>query len=424
MRIKQSFCCLAFVSLAFASSLSSLRGPIESGAFASGSGIQPKSAAVSGAVDGQRVPKVLELSGSAYERGLKHGKELRPEITRMVELWKKDLQAQTKEAPDSLLRKFSAETNFVPAIKKWTPELLDEIKGIAEGSGQPYPTMLAYQLIDELWVYIDKGSEHHCSSLGVIRSGTHPAFVAQNMDLENFRDGSQVVLHITENPPQPEQFVFTSAGVIATNGMNNRKIAIACNTLMELSAAPEGLPVACVVRGVLAKTRGADVLEFVKTIKHASGQNYIIGVGDRVYDFEASANKVVEFRPVADGSVVYHTNHPLANDDWKPWHANKKQALKPEELNQDNSHVRLSALTSRLRKPASAIDEPVVKETLQSRDSKEHPICRTPADGMFFSFGATIMALSDEPYFQVTMGPPDRNKFLRLDFRSLGTASR
>jgi isopenicillin-N N-acyltransferase-like protein len=107
--------------------------------------------------NGERVPKVLQLSGSAYERGLQHGKELRQEIARIVGLWKKDLQMQTKTDPDALLQKFLAETNFVPAIKKWTPELLDEIRGIAEGSGQPYPTILAHQLADEIWVYIDKG---------------------------------------------------------------------------------------------------------------------------------------------------------------------------------------------------------------------------------------------------------------------------
>lgn len=139
-------------------------------------------------------------------------------------------------------------------------------------------------------------------------------------------------------------------------------------------------------------------------------------MGDRVYDFEPSANKVVEFRPVADGSVVYHTNHPLANDDWKPWHAVMKQAMKAEEMNHGNSGVRLSSLAARLRRPASAIDEQVIKETLQSKDSTEYPICRPLAQSGAFSFGATIMTLSDQPFFQVTMGPPDTNRFLRLDF--------
>ena len=367
--------------------------------------------------DGERVPKVVRLCGSPYERGRQHGKELRQEIARKVDLWKKDLQEQSKGDPDRLLQKFLGETNFLPAIRKWTPELLDEIRGIAAGSGQPYPTMLAYQLVDELWVYIDKGDAQHCSSLGVIRSGSHPAFVAQNMDLPKFLDGSQVVLHIAEDSGHPEQLVFTSAGLIAANGMNNRSIAITCNTLIQLSAAPDGLPVACVVRGVLARTSGSEVLDFVKAVKHASGQNYIIGIGDRVYDLEASAGKVAEFRPVPDGSIVYHTNHPLANSDLKPWHQAWMQSLNPGM--KSNSEVRLSALATRLRMPASAIGEQVIKETLQSRDSKDHPICRTVGDsGGVFSFGATIMTLSDKPYLQVTMGPPDTNKFLRVEFSS------
>ncbi len=367
--------------------------------------------------DGERIPRVLQLSGSPYERGLKHGRELRPEIGRMVGLWKKDLREKSKMDPDAFLQKFFAETDFLPAIKRWTPELLDEIKGIAEGSGQPYQTMLAYQMVDEIWVYFDKAGSHHCSSLGVIRSGSHPACIAQNMDLESYRDGSQVVLHIAEGPSIPEQFIFTAAGLIATNGMNNRSIAITANTLLDLSASPDGLPVACVVRGVLARAKGEEVLSFIRTIKHASGQNYIVGVGDRVYDFEASADKVVEFRPVPDGSVVYHTNHPLANDDLKPWHEKRIQVMTLEEKNKGNSEVRLNSLATRLRKPASAINEQVVKETLQSKDSIDHPICRSvAAGGGWFSFGATIMTLSDKPFFQVTMGPPDSNRFLRLEF--------
>ena len=31
----------------------------------------------------------------------------------------------------------------------------------------------------------------------------------------------------------------------------------------------------------------------------------------------------------------------------------------------------------------------------------------------------TIMTLSDKPFFQVTMGPPDSNKFLRLEFSQI-----
>jgi hypothetical protein len=365
------------------------------------------------------VLKVLDLSGSPYERGLEHGRKLRTEIGKVVGLWKEDLGRQGKGDPDRLIKRFLAETNFVPVIRKWTPDLLEEVRGIADGAGLPFDTMFAFQLVDEVWVYLDQPTAGHCSSMGVAKSGSHPAYVAQNMDLEAFRDGFQVVLHIAASPALPEQFVFTCAGLIAANGVNNRSIAIACNTLLQLSASRDGLPVAFVVRGVLAQTRPEDAVKFMRGIKHASGQNYILGAGDRVFDFEASAGKVVEFRPAADSSIVYHANHPLANDDLKPWHLAMKQvaSLLPEGKPQGDSETRLASVEKRMRPPASGIDVGVIKETLRSRDSDVHPVCRSRREGdPVFTFGATIMTLSDAPSLEVTMGPPDANKFVSLKF--------
>ena len=364
-----------------------------------------------------RALKVVHLSGSAYERGLQHGTQLRPEIAAIVGLWKEDLRKTAGTDPDALIRRFLAETDFTPAIKRWTPDLLDEVKGIADGAKQPFETMFAFQLVDELWVFIDKGAADHCTSLGVASHGARPAYVAQNMDLETFRDGFQSVLHIAGTASSPEQFVFTSAGLIGVNGVNSRSVAIACNTLMPLTASADGLPVAFVVRGVLAQSAGEDAVTFVKRVKHASGQNYVVGTGDRVHDFEASAGAVVEFRPASDGSVVYHTNHPLANDDLKPWHRALEQARPPGQSGAGNSETRLASIRQRLQRPAAAIDEDAIKAALRSKDSERHPVCRPiKAGASVFTFGATIMTLSGTPSLQVSMGPPDVNPFVTFRF--------
>jgi isopenicillin-N N-acyltransferase-like protein len=361
--------------------------------------------------------KVLHLSGSPYERGFQHGTRLRTEIAALVLLWKEDLRRSTGTDPDALLRSFLAQTSFTPAISTWTPGLLDEVRGIADGAKQPFETMFAFQLVDELWVFIDKRAAEHCTSLGVARHGARPAYVAQNMDLEPFRDGFQAVLHIAGSASAPEQFVFTSAGLIGVNGVNGRSIAIACNTLMQLAASPEGLPVAFIVRGVLAQTAGEDAVTFVKRVPHASGQNYIVGTRDQVSDFEASAGKVVEFRPAADGSIVYHTNHPVANDDVKPWHRLAMQSMPPDQRGAGNSETRLASIQKRLQRPAEEFDEGVIKAALRSRDSERHPVCRSLKMGSgAFTFGATIMTLSGTPSFQVSMGPPDVNPFVRFEF--------
>src|SRR6187402_3588374 len=97
-------------------------------------------------------------------------------------------------------------------------------------------------------------------------------------------------------------------------------IGLCLNTLMELQASEDGLPVAFIIRGVLARRNGEDAMQFFKAVKHASGQNYIIGIADSVYNFEASSNDIVRFFPKPGAStVVYHTNHALANHDVKDW---------------------------------------------------------------------------------------------------------
>jgi hypothetical protein len=374
-------------------------------------------------LDGTKKPLYVELSGSGYDRGVQHGKALKAEIAEILRRFKENLKISRERDPDSLIAEFLHATDFIPAIKKWTPDLLDEVKGIAEGSGQKFETIFAYQLPDEIWVYFDKLDADHCSGIGVAKTASHPAYVAQNMDIESWRHGSQAILHILQSATMPEQFIFTTAGLVAANGVNNCSIGVCVNTLMQLNASRDGLPVAFVVRGLLAKTSEQSALEFLKTINHASGQNYILGVGDKVYDFEASATGVVRFTPVAGGSLVYHTNHPLANDDLKPWWAKRIQQRTPEQMKNSNSAVRLASLESRLAKTGIDIVEETIKEALRSKDSQMHPVCvPLRSGGSSFTFGSTIMTLSEHPSLQVTYGPPDLSEYVHYSFRSAASS--
>jgi isopenicillin-N N-acyltransferase like protein len=358
---------------------------------------------------------ILELGGSARERGLRHGRALRSEIAGVFTLWQADIARNTKRDAAVVITEFLAATNFIPAIEKWTPDLLEEVRGIAEGAGQSFDTVFAFQLLDELWVYLDQKNAHHCSSLGVPARGTRPALVAQNMDLGSFRDGYQVVLHLAESASGPEQFVFTCAGLIATNGLNRHGIALACNTLMQLQASASGLPVAFVVRGVLAQRQGAAAADFLRRVPHASGQNYVLGTGRDVADFEASAGKVVPLPPAANGTVV-HTNHPLVNDDLKPWHRTKIDQQTPQQKASNNSATRLLAVEQRIGQAKADIDTDVIKATLQSKDSAKFPVCVPVKPNGGSTFGGVIMILSKMCAMEVTAGPPDVNPFVRFTF--------
>src|SRR5262249_51986259 len=194
--------------------------------------------------------------GTPRDRGRKHGEQMRDEIRKLLGLWKADLASNLKAwgvrtGVEDFIGRFVKKTEYRRAMKKWTPDLADEVEGIADGAGVDRDTIFAFQLLDELWVNGEGVAREGCSSLGFGRAGKQPSYVAQNMDLDTFYDGFQLVLHVKHEDSDLESFVLTAPGLIGLNGVNNRSVAVCCNTLMQLNNCRDGLPVACVIRRLL-----------------------------------------------------------------------------------------------------------------------------------------------------------------------------
>jgi len=359
---------------------------------------------------------VLELSGNSYERGLQHGKTLKQDIAAVYTKWKDNIRNDTKGDPDSVLNAFRKAIHFEPIIRKYAPAMLDEMKGLAVGSGQSFEDVYAFQLVDEYWVYRNRQNneeKHHCSGIGVPATAGRPAYIAQNMDLENYMQGYQVLLHISSTVTEPEQYILSCAGLVALGGMNGKGIGLCMNTLMELESSINGLPVAFIVRAVLAKQDGKEALQFLQTVKHASGQNYILGIADSVYDFEASANQVVRFKPATgESQAVYHTNHALVNHDVKPWYKTYHEEVIAAASKTRDSEIRFASLERRLNKPASGITADLIKQTLRSKDNAKSPVCRAySANGFGFTFSSILYTLGGKRSVSLTNGSPDQSEY-------------
>jgi isopenicillin-N N-acyltransferase like protein len=365
----------------------------------------------------KREIREITLTGTGYELGLQHGKLLKKEIGEIVGKWKKNTSDMMGRDASLVLAEFFQYAQFTAAIKKWTPDLYEEVRGIAEGSGQQLNDIMVFNLLDEFWVYQDNLSNHHCSGIGVPSRNGNSGYIAQNMDIESYTDGYQVLMRLTKTNNRPEQLILTHPGLIALNGMNETGIGACMNTLMQLKASNTGLPVAFIVRRILNSTDKADLLQFIQTVPHASGQNYIIGIRGEVFDFEASANKVIRFDPQNANGTIYHTNHPLANEDVKDWFKkydpSNKSAIDPGK---SNSHIRLTAVQKRV-KDAANVNDIIIKEALRSKDDLDNPVCRAPKNGGF-TFGSVIMTLSGVPFLQVTAGPPDESEYKKIEFKS------
>ena len=362
----------------------------------------------------------LTLEGTAYQRGLIHGETLRSQIQELIGIWKADLSAVFGTDADEHIQTFLQRTGFLPAIKEWTPDLLDEIRGMADGSGLSFELLLAFQFLDELWAYNDTLAGGQCTSIGLRAGGGEPACVAQTIDVETFRHGFQTVLHLIYPDSDLEAFFVTSAGLIGFNGMNNRGVGLCCNFL-PLTSRQEGLPVACMVRGVLARNSAQEARDFLWRVPHASGQNYLVGGPDALFDLECSANQVVAYQPRGWEDAVWHANIPLANDDLLPW---LREAVEGSDVHPflRNNRARFRSVERRLGQAPEGGRLALLKETLASRDSDQDPVCSIGDEREFFagigtySFASTVMKLSGQPDLHVSFSPADASSYTRLRF--------
>lgn len=346
---------------------------------------------------------LLTLNGSPRLRGQVHGEQLRAQIAAVLDLWKADIEGETGLPAGEYLRQFLGGTNFLAAVERWSPGLLEEVRGLAEGAGQDFPTMFAFQCMDEDWWFRSSLSPRaHCSSIGVYGEGGAP-ILAQNMDIHIMTDGKQVLLHIQQG--ELEAFVFSFAGFLGLTGLNNRPLGVCVNTLPQLSVSAGGLPVAFMVRTLLEQSTLEAAEKFLRQVQHASGQNYMLGDGREMRDFECSANAVVQV--TAHGRRLRHTNHPLASADYHP-------DFEPPDGKtfSANSARRLEMLASRL--DAGEVSPGAVKDILRTP-----PVCvRKEAGDNFFTSGSLVMTLAASPLLELTAGPPSQGEYKAFTFPS------
>jgi len=361
--------------------------------------------------------EVVVLEGSPLERGRIHGETLRGRIGPFLETWKMFLRLTTGATPEELIGGFLGGTRFTEAIRRWTPDLLDELRGIAEGAGVDHDALLAFNLPDEFAWYTEgtrpAAASHQaekCSSLGVGPRAGLPPIMGQNMDIPSGSEGFEVLLHVKYADSDREAYLFSLAGMLGLVGLSNAPVGVLNNALRQLNVRADGLPVNFVVRGLLAQPDYTEAVAFINQVPHATGHNYVLGGPEDVSCHECSAEKVIEFRPDRFPGAVYHTNHPFVNDDLAA--SRKKTPGKPTPS--PSSQARCAALERRLAELPDAATMDVVRAILSSRDDPDWPVCvpHSPLDpGKSYSAGCLIIELSQPPVLHLAPGPPCETPF-------------
>jgi hypothetical protein len=341
---------------------------------------------------------VISCSGTPRQRGEQHGEALREKIADGLARWAEAIATAHAVDPDAYIAEFVQGTDFLPVIRRWTPALLEEVKGIARGANQTWEWIYACNLLDEEWTWASAGRRAPapgCTVAG-FASGDRPPILAQTMDINRFHDGAQAVLRI-EGGESPGALVFTRAGMIGLTGCNAEGVAVVVNNLDVLPASAAGLPVAFAIRVVLERQSLAEAARFLEAIPHATGQHYGLAGPEGLASVEAWATGSVT--RAERSSRILHTNHPLTTDPVV-----------------DDAETRFRWSRSRerleyLERASSACRDAFDVQNLLSDRTVPVSIDR---DALSMTFGAVVYECSVPATMRVAMGPPHRNSFRQV----------
>jgi len=261
----------------------------------------------------------VEVRGSSYERGYQHGKTLRKVIRPAVSRYKYDLVSDllktlgTEYQWEDYKTFFYEETGLYKAAVEQVPELVEEIRGIADGVNLDFKDVFAYNLnFDETFWVLEKmtgtdpllamekqeqGSsiDGHCSHGSVWNNGK--STVGYTLDWVRHFEGTQTLIKHVKNDGTV-MLMTTYAGTLIGHGINvTNGYTFTPHSKFQLEHNVEnGLAQIFIYRKLLEAGSVSKAINFLRDVKPAAGLAYSLTNKNGTRVFEVSANKIMEFK--------------------------------------------------------------------------------------------------------------------------------
>ncbi len=245
----------------------------------------------------------MELVGSAYQRGLSHGRQV-PELVRLaVSKWG-DMGKADAGQIRRLVRKL--EEN----IGRIHPEALQEMQGLADGSGVPYDDILKLNFCEVLW----NDTTGWCTNVAFLHTADGP-ILGKNSDLWEGDDQFHVVQYVRPDSGYA-MLRCTFAGYIgAACGMNEAGLAFGGSSVKVKPGCghPDGVPLEIICQKFLQHCATAQ-----QAVQMAAGLRCASQGGNITVVDKAGHGVIIEKAPCAQSlrwpadDTLFHTNHFVA----------------------------------------------------------------------------------------------------------------
>jgi isopenicillin-N N-acyltransferase-like protein len=337
----------------------------------------------------------IEVSGPPRELGRQIGEAAREAIRGFAAIALDRVNKTMRVSRDAAL---SVARQSIPYAADYSPDMMDELAGMAEASGVPLEELMLLQVRNQL-----RGEDAGCTSFAVaagscLDDGGRPlgGIVAQNWDNDPALDEFTVML--TRRPAgKPATLNVTQAGLIAYIGFSEAGIGACLNTLPAPSRGV-GVPHYLTLRGIYEAGSLNEAARAVRRAQRAIPANIMLITPQGPADLEVTPDELHVLTDEGTGRLT-HTNHCLHsclaqhNEQFPELIQSHPRKRRIDELLNGEAPLRLQQIQDALR------------------DHENHPrsICRHANEDAGTGFWETVFSVIIEPSarrMHVTRGTP------------------
>jgi len=347
---------------------------------------------------------LIALKGSPREIGREHGARARSLIHDNLGFYMNLWQHMGGVSRDRILSDVEA---FVPFIEQYDSDLVEEMRGIAEGAGLEFREIAALNARTELTFAclpntMTESSGGGCTSFGLLPEVTQNGhlIIGQNWDWRAEALHTSVVLQIQQKN-KPDIVMHAEAGTIGHRGINSAGMGVCINYIRsELDGFRPGLPFLIKLRGVLNSERMSQALKMLLTYIGPNSMNMIVAHrGGEIIDVENLPNDALFLYP-REG-ILTHANH---------FESPMLRARDSGKCTLADTVFRSARLRRLLTARRGHLNVETIREALMDHFSYPDSICRHPDEAFpemdqWMTLASIIIDLT-EMTLRYTEGPP------------------
>lgn len=257
---------------------------------------------------------LVDISGKPRERGRQYGELAARQIEASIDFYRHAFTATSGVAWEQIVQSAAA---WVDPATDYAPDLVEELRGIAEGSGRDFLELMAINARGEI-IYDRSFSElvaGECTTYAVLPevSGDGHMYAGQNWDYLCGAIDSIIMLRVRSDDA-PDIIMQIEAGQVGRHGANSAGIAMQVNGLGgRYGFTGFGVPQPFVRRKVLQSWNMHDAMDRVFKAPQQIGANYLLGAREGfAISFETTPGERTAWLYPNDG-VLVHGNHHEAH---------------------------------------------------------------------------------------------------------------